>query len=1216
MARRNRSKGVRQYATPPAAVPTAAEVAAELLKQVRTPAGATVTQVPNPALASPMWGGGLASPLAPGGWVDPNVPFGPGVPLRPAPLDPLGPDGRPMPRRSEYPVSWNLPGHQGGTDRHIPWNVLRSMADGIGVIRQCITIRKAQAAALEFDFVPAESAFEAFMLGQGVTRREIARAKRAAAGDRDAREEQRDRLASTRAAWERDFRRENAEEITRLRRWWQTPDRLEGWDWDAWVSAVVEEMLVTDALSLYPHLTIGGELHSVEVIDGTCYSDDTEVLTRRGWVRFADVTADDEFATRHPKTNAFEWQAATYFHQARHDGPMYHFNSKSLDILVSPNHRMLVEALPRALGGSRHREPGDVIVTAEDLAKYGNGQKSRIPMTSVWEAAPLQEFRLPARGRGVGVSMPGNDFAAFMGMWLSEGSLGGGDQVVITQDPKSKGYEEFRALLARLFGREGRDVTHTGKSFVVGRKVLHDYLSTFGKAHEKYVPEIVKNMSADQLRIFWRFYMLGDGCYSEGRERIITVSRRMADDLQEIAQKIGYCASVAVRKAPAKDAVFSDGRVIRQENMRPAYVVSLSRTQYRTWNVDTVDYHGDIYCVSVPNEILYVRRNGRPAWCGNTIKPLRDHRGGTPQPPNPAYQQILHGFPRGEFLASTDPDGEYTRDALMYLPRERRPFSPYGLSPVERAIQDADLYMKRRNWMNSEYDDGVVPELLVTVDATMTPEQLLAYERVFNGMLSGNTAERHRAKMLPKGFDPVRMDSLESRYTPDYDLFLIRLIANHLDVSAMELGFPPSGGLGGAGFDEGDEKRTMRRATRPTAKWIASIVNQVSLRHLGMPDTLTYQALGIDDEDEDEDDTARVQSGGMTLNEYRDERGLPRYDVPEADMPLLWVGNSVVPLEGVAERALLAVTRPVLPPGAPGSPAVGGPQGPGTVPPGAGAGDDGGSAGAGRPGAGPKGPAPERQQGKAAGPPGSVSCEACHGTGEEYGPDGRQTGGECVPCDGSGYLDHLDQAAEDRPTVAGLAIRAESTGRVLMLQRALTDDDPAAGTWEVPGGHIDGAESPEDAARREWAEEVGLHVPPGDVLGSWRSGPYVGVVLSVPDEDAVPVRGQRWVSNPDDPDGDAVEAVAWWNPADLPDNPAVRAELAASLDVVLPALRAGDADKGAEAAAFRRYIRRVKSGDRRWRPFGFQAHPSVVADVANDLAGNGEYAAALAALEV
>jgi SPP1 gp7 family putative phage head morphogenesis protein len=145
------------------------------------------------------------------------------------------------------------------------------------------------------------------------------------------------------------------------------------------------------------------------------------------------------------------------------------------------------------------------------------------------------------------------------------------------------------------------------------------------------------------------------------------------------------------------------------------------------------------------------------------------------------------------------------------------------------------------------------------------------------------------------------------------------------------------------------------------------------------------------------------------------------------------------------------------------------------------------------------------------------------------------------------------------PAAAGLAVQARDTGRVLMLQRALGDGDPDGGTWEFPGGKLDPGETPLEAARREWAEETGRPVPEGTIVGGWTSpdGVYQGFVHAVPDETTVPVDGDRsQVTNPDDPDGDLVEAIAWWDPALLADNPAVRAELADDLDTVLAALGA------------------------------------------------------------
>ena len=59
---------------------------------------------------------------------------------------------------------------------------------------------------------------------------------------------------------------------------------------------------------------------------------------------------------------------------------------------------------------------------------------------------------------------------------------------------------------------------------------------------------------------------------------------------------------------------------------------------------------------------------------GATIKPLIGEDGRTPEPPDPAYQQILKGVPAADFSA----------EELLYLPRNPRAQRLYGMSPVEQ----------------------------------------------------------------------------------------------------------------------------------------------------------------------------------------------------------------------------------------------------------------------------------------------------------------------------------------------------------------------------------------------------------------------------------------------------------------------------------------------------------------------------------------------------
>jgi 8-oxo-dGTP pyrophosphatase MutT (NUDIX family) len=139
------------------------------------------------------------------------------------------------------------------------------------------------------------------------------------------------------------------------------------------------------------------------------------------------------------------------------------------------------------------------------------------------------------------------------------------------------------------------------------------------------------------------------------------------------------------------------------------------------------------------------------------------------------------------------------------------------------------------------------------------------------------------------------------------------------------------------------------------------------------------------------------------------------------------------------------------------------------------------------------------------------------------------------------------------PVAAGLAVKALDTGRVLLLQRAIAEDDPASGTWEFPGGKLEPDEDAFAAAVREWQEEVGALLPQGRVAGTWTSpdGVYRGFVYLVTAESLVTCNldhEDRHVLNPDDPDGDQIEVVAWWNPAQLPAMSALRPEARKSTD--------------------------------------------------------------------
>jgi hypothetical protein len=286
---------------------------------------------------------------------------------------------------------------------------------------------------------------------------------------------------------------------------------------------------------------------------------------------------------------------------------------------------------------------------------------------------------------------------------------------------------------------------------------------------------------------------------------------------------------------------------------------------------------------------------------GSTIKPLIDDRGMRPISPNAAFQQILYGFPRSEFAATEeDPkaDGEFTADQLAYMVRNRRSTTVYGFSPVERALPLADIYLRRQQWIRAEYTDGVMPELMFTTDEDWgtNPDLLLAYERILNDDLAGQTEQRKRARLLPKGLTPIVNEGYGEKFKDTLDDYLVTSICGHFGVQPSEIGFSPKGGLGGAGYSEGQAENGEALGIGPLANWISKQLTNLSYTYLGMPRELEFKLLTSERRDTEENarkNEIEVRSGGKSINERRSELGLPLLDTPQADMPMLVSGSSV-----------------------------------------------------------------------------------------------------------------------------------------------------------------------------------------------------------------------------------------------------------------------------------------------------------------------------------
>src|SRR5216683_1018969 len=152
---------------------------------------------------------------------------------------------------------------------------------------------------------------------------------------------------------------------------------------------------------------------------------------------------------------------------------------------------------------------------------------------------------------------------------------------------------------------------------------------------------------------------------------------------------------------------------------------------------------------------------------GSTIKPLLDERGMAPAPPYPAYQQFVYGVP-GMLILDSD---------LIYRRETERTESAYGMSRIEYIILRVNQALRKENKDLATFTDGNLPAITLEPpdDGTTdwTPEQLLVYQSMWDGMLAGNDAIKSRVKVIPPGSVLTKVDS-DDIMTP-FDLFLLNV---------------------------------------------------------------------------------------------------------------------------------------------------------------------------------------------------------------------------------------------------------------------------------------------------------------------------------------------------------------------------------------------------------------------------------------------------------
>lgn len=354
-----------------------------------------------------------------------------------------------------------------------------------------------------------------------------------------------------------------------------------------------------------------------------CYSEDTEVLTDRGWKLFSEAEDNDKVWSLNPDTMTPEWVIPDKWVSREWNSEMIHFHSSKDDILVTPGHNMFIGKQTTYHKPQNGKSWGYswTLMPAEEAIKRSG---------FVFQRSTRWHNDSPEFTEVAGVDIPTDLYVQLMAWYLSEGCTSHG-RIILSQDRNvnpDKHEMIYKMMLRVMDYYPGKNILCEGES---GISLLWpefaNELVSYGKSFDKYVPDNIKSLGKDMIRLFLDIYNLADGSALHTKrfdgtrstsdrayKYYATSSDKMASDLGELIIKVGRFPSYRKTRSDIsnKDCHLVYELLGKTSNYQRSSTAGLKYSK--------IDYSGKVYCAMLPkNHVFLTRRNGKCTWQGNTF---------------------------------------------------------------------------------------------------------------------------------------------------------------------------------------------------------------------------------------------------------------------------------------------------------------------------------------------------------------------------------------------------------------------------------------------------------------------------------------------------------------------------------------------------------------------------------------------------------------------
>ena len=336
-----------------------------------------------------------------------------------------------------------------------------------------------------------------------------------------------------------------------------------------------------------------------------CYDEKTEILTKSGFKKYNDLKMGECVATLN-KEGFLEWQVPIKYFSYNYDGQMLKIKNRTMDILVTCNHKMLV---------ARNHSDNFELIEANSLP-IG----AKFKRTAKWKGKKREYFIIPSYSADHGTyieefskkKIPMEIWVEFLGYYLSEGSVKKDKCHTIISQSKLINHNKFEKIKKCLDKLPFSYSIYKEQEFSINSSQLGHFLYPTMGSYNKKIPKEIKELDTIYLEILLDALMLGDGVTNEKQRWYSTVSEQLRDDVMEVALKLGIGNSYSL----IEERTNKYGNKCSKH-----FKIYLHRhkNSYYKGQKEVVNYNGKIWCLEVPNNTLFIRRNGKTLWSGNSI---------------------------------------------------------------------------------------------------------------------------------------------------------------------------------------------------------------------------------------------------------------------------------------------------------------------------------------------------------------------------------------------------------------------------------------------------------------------------------------------------------------------------------------------------------------------------------------------------------------------